>query len=106
MAALSGMPTDGGFGTVDAASHPVRAAGTDQFMFSGGPSNRSVYEAFPSGVRGMSALPGGISGVLGTRQYFNLLPDWLANVAYNQLFDSTEVQKGAVSEMKLVPIAK
>lgn len=103
LANLPGIPTDGGFGTVDAAAHPVRAASVNGFMFSHGPSNRSVYEALPLGMRGVSALPGGISGVLGSPLYLNLLPAWLTNTAYDQLFRTSELQHEISSVMKLVP---
>jgi penicillin amidase len=100
---LPGIPTDGGFATVDAASHPVRAASVNGFMFSSGPSNRSVYEALPFGMHGVSALPGGINGVLGSPLYFNLLPGWLTNTAYEQLFRTSELQNETSSVTKFVP---
>src|SRR5262249_28444918 len=78
---LPGIPTDGGFETVDAANHAVRAFDENSFTFRKGPSKRSVYEASPEGMRSVSSLPGGISGVLGSEFYFNLLPAWLRNEA-------------------------
>jgi penicillin amidase len=100
---LLGIPTDGGFSTVDAATHPVRATGVNDFMFAHGPSNRSVYQAWPSGMRGVSALPGGISGVLGSPLYFNLLPGWLTNKAYEQYFWPSELEHETASVLKLAP---
>jgi penicillin amidase len=76
---LRGIPVDGGFGTVDAAAHDVRASGPDGFMFGGGPANRFVGRHRRHGVDAVSSLPGGTSGVPGSRFYVNLLPGWLAN---------------------------
>jgi penicillin G amidase len=80
LADLPGIPTDGGFDTVDAASHDVRADATDEFGFGGGPANRYVSESrAPGDVYAESSLPGGTSGVPGTPFYVNLLPSWLTN---------------------------
>ena len=79
---LDGIPTDGGFGTVDAASHDARAASADAFMFGSGPVRRAVAEARPDGIRAVTSLPGGASGVLGSPFYANLLPGWLTDEAF------------------------
>src|SRR5262249_52972667 len=101
---LPGIPTDGGFETVDAADHPVRAFDESSFVFKKGPSKRSVYEASPEGMRSVSSLPGGISGVLDSEFYFNLLPAWLRNEAYNQAFDRDQIEHELTSELKLFPV--
>jgi len=51
---LPGIPTDGGFQTVDAANHPLTAATVNGFIFTAGPSQRFVSEARHSGMRGVS----------------------------------------------------
>jgi penicillin amidase len=80
LAGLPGIPTDGGFDTVDAATHDARADGSDDFMFGSGPANRFVAEArAPEQVVAESSLPGGTSGVPGDPFYVNLLPRWLTN---------------------------
>jgi penicillin amidase len=80
LADLPGIPTDGGFDTVDAASHDVRADATGEFGFGSGPANRYVAEPRgPGDVRASSSLPGGTSGIPGTPYYLNLLPGWLTN---------------------------
>jgi penicillin amidase len=80
LAGLPGIPTDGGFETVDAATHNARADATDEFGFGGGPANRYVSELRgPGDVHAESSLPGGVSGVPGSPFYLNLLPDWLTN---------------------------
>jgi penicillin amidase len=89
LAGLPGIPTDGGFETVDASAHDARADATGEFGFGGGPANRYVSEPrAPSDVRASSSLPGGTSGVPGTPFYVNLLPGWLTN-------DTFQLQQGA-----------
>jgi len=83
LADLPGIPTDGGFDTVDAATHDVRADAAGEFGFGGGPANRYVAEPrAPGDVYAESSLPGGPSGVPGTPWYVNLLPSWLTNDTY------------------------
>jgi penicillin amidase len=81
---LPGLATDGGFGVVDASSHNPRAQGLNDFMFSSGPNRR--YVGTPGSVRGsieaVSALPGGVSGVVGNQFYASLLGRWLTNDTY------------------------
>jgi penicillin G amidase len=80
LAGLPGIPTDGGFDTVDAATHDVRADAADEFGFVGGPANRYASELrAPGDVHAESSVPGGTSGVPGSPWYVNLLPEWLTN---------------------------
>jgi penicillin amidase len=89
LADLPGIPTDGGFETVDASAHDARADAAGEFGFGGGPANRYVGEPrAPGDVRASSSLPGGTSGVPGTPFYVNLLPGWLTN-------DSFRLEQGA-----------
>lgn len=103
LASLLGIPTDGGFQTVDAASHSVRAADDNSFMFAHGPSKRSVFQGRRDGMRGVSSLPGGVSGVLGSKWYANLLPAWLRNEPYEQLFRHDEIEAHLLGELQFVP---
>jgi penicillin amidase len=82
LAGLTGIPTDGGFNTVDASSHDARAADANGFTFDSGPANRFVSRADRKDVYAETSLPGGTSGVPGTPFYVNLLPSWLTNDAY------------------------
>jgi penicillin amidase len=83
LAGLPGIPTDGGFETVDAATHNARADAANEFGFGGGPANRYVSELRgPGDVDAESSLPGGASGVPGSPFSINLLPDWLTNDTY------------------------
>ena len=100
---LTGIPVDGGFQTVDAASHSIRAHDENSFTFSHGPSKRSVFEALPEGMRSVSSLPGGISGILGSEFYFNLLPGWLRNETYDQFFRRDDIEDNLLSEQRFVP---
>lgn len=78
---LDGIPTDGGFQTVDAASHDVRGTGDNGFMFDLGPVRRFVSEPGHGRARTESIWPGGTSGVLGSPYYFQFLGTWLQNQA-------------------------
>ena len=82
LAGLDGIPVDGGFEVVDASSHNPRANTLNGFMFSSGPNRRSVSEGVPDGIRAVTSLPGGVSGVLGNPLYINLLRPWLTNEAF------------------------
>ena len=79
---LSGIGVDGGFETVDAASHDVRGASSDGFVFDSGPARRFIAEAGWPGVRAESALPGGTSALPTSPFYLNLLRPYLTNDYY------------------------
>ncbi len=100
---LAGLPVDSAFPSVDSTIFPVRAASENAFMFDFGPSERSVAEGLSSGMTGVSSLAGGISGVLGTPMYFNLLPQYLINETYDQLLRNNELQGSIESVTKYTP---
>lgn len=83
LAGLRGIPVDGGFGTVDAASHNARANSVDGFMFGGGPARRYIGVGEHWGIDGQSALPGGTSSDPDSTFYLNLLTRYLTNDYYN-----------------------
>ena len=90
---LAGIPTDGGFETVDASVHDPRGLSSDAFMFHAGPARRSVTE-MASGLsrsRWESSLPGGTSGRLGDPRYVDLLPAWLTDDPYPQFLRRTDL---------------
>jgi penicillin G amidase len=100
---LTGIPVDGGFETVDAATHPVRAASVDGFMFGSGPARRFTDNPAPSHTVAVSALPGGTSADPASPFYLNLLRPYLINQYYPALLP-TEVPRASVaSELLLVP---
>jgi penicillin amidase len=103
LASLAGLPTDGGFGVVDASEHSVRAQSYNEFMFRSGPATRFVVGAEPRGMRAAAAWPGGTCGVLGSPFYFNLLPLWLTNDSIRLPFEVSDLQRRLFSVSKFVP---
>ncbi len=100
---LAGIPTDGGFGVVDASSHSARADDDDGFMFGSGPVNRFVSEMGPWRVRAESSLPGGESGILESPFYVNLLGRWLTNDTFRLLVSPLKILANASSVQVFVP---
>jgi penicillin amidase len=100
---LAGIPVDGGFETVDALTHPVRAADANGFMVGHGPARRFVANPAPGHTVAVSALPGGTSADPASPFYLNLLPPYLTNDYYPALLAS-EIQPGSImSQTLLVP---
>jgi len=56
VANLPGVSVDGGFSTVDAATHDARASSVNGFMFGSGPNRRYVGEMSRDGIQGQSSL--------------------------------------------------
>jgi penicillin amidase len=79
---LTGIPVDGGFETVDAASHDVRAASSDGFMFDSGPARRFIATPTGGDMWAESALPGGTSALPDSQWYLNQLRPYLTNDYY------------------------
>jgi penicillin G amidase len=100
---LNGIATDGAYQTVDAASHNVRAASVDGFMFNHGPVRRFVGDVGPSSTRARSIWPGGTSGVLGSPFYAQFLPHWLANETVALHLGEDEVSPFAAAVEDFVP---
>jgi hypothetical protein len=65
-----------------------------------------ISSARHNGMRAVSALPGGTSGILGSPFYFNLLPGWLINDAFALLFTQDAIEEHTVSVTKFVPVSK
>ena len=104
LAGLDGIPTDGGFDTVDAASFDPRASRPDDFMFFHGPSQRLVAEVAPGATtRAEEIWPGGTSGVLGSPFYFQFLTRWLADEAIPLRLGGGQVHMGAATVERYVP---
>jgi penicillin amidase len=103
LSGLSGVPTDGGFGVVDASSHNVRADSVNAFTFGGGPVRRFVAQPAPGGMRAESALPGGTSETLGSPYYLNLLPRWLTNETYPVRLRQADLAHATASITRYVP---
>jgi penicillin G amidase len=79
---LTGIPVDGGFDTVDAATHNVRASSSDGFMFGSGPARRFIASPIGLEMFARSALPGGTSALPDSPWYLNLLRPYLTNDYY------------------------
>jgi penicillin amidase len=100
---LLGIPTDGGFNTVDASSHGARAGSVNGFMFSAGPVRRFVGEVAGRNTRAESIWAGGTSGVLGNPDYTLFLAKWLANEAVPLALGYEQARRGAQEVQRLVP---
>jgi penicillin amidase len=90
---------------VDAATHPVRAADVNGFMFGGGPARRFVASLARGHTIAVSALPGGTSAVPASPFYLNLLGPYLSNQYYRALLASEIRRGGIASQTLLVPAA-
>lgn len=102
-ASLPGLPTDGGFGVVDASNHDPRAQDANAFMFGSGPVNRFVAEAGRPAVRAESVWPGGTSALPGNPFYLNLLPRYLTNDTVPLLFGRDDLRHDLHSVTRFVP---
>jgi penicillin amidase len=102
---LPGLATDGGFGVVDASSHSARAASSNEFMFGSGPNRRyvGVPGTVPGSIEGRTVLPGGMSGVLSSPFYANLLGRWLTNDTYAMRQNMGEVMQNLHSQQMFKP---
>jgi penicillin amidase len=100
---LPGLATDGGFDTVDAATHSARASTVNGFMYNGGPSRRFVGEARPKKMRAVQNIPGGESGIPGTPFFGNLLRTFLVNVYHDALTADDKVDRNAVFRQVFEP---
>ncbi|HTG36387.1 MAG TPA: penicillin acylase family protein [Thermoanaerobaculia bacterium] len=95
---LPGLARAGGFGTVDAAAHDVRAASANAFMFGSGPARRFVGTLQPSGPVCEEVIPGGERSGLPDQ-----LPLWLTNHYHPWLYRPADVIRGTVAGEVIVP---
>jgi penicillin amidase len=104
---LPGLAVDGGFGVVDASSHSIRAAASNDFMFGSGPNRRyvGVPGMGPGSIDAETALPGGMSGVLTSPFYANLLGRYLTNDTYPLRTNMGEVMQNISSQQMFRPAA-
>jgi penicillin G amidase len=100
---LPGLSTDGGYDTVDAATHGPRAATLNAFMFASGPSRRFIGDAQPNGIQATQVIPGGESGEPTEPTFANQLGLWLTNDAHPALETRSAVAQNAASEQVFVP---
>jgi penicillin amidase len=88
---LPGIPADGGLHTVDLGNHQLNRDNSNGFMFIAGPALRYVASIESDGIRSVSSLPGGESGVPGSQFYVNLLRRWLTNETFRLRTDVVDV---------------
>jgi hypothetical protein len=77
-------------------------------MFGSGPNRRYVGRpgTAPGSIDAETALPGGMSGVLGNKFYANLLGAWLTNDAYPLRVRKGEVMQNLDSQQMFKPDKK
>jgi penicillin G amidase len=99
---LPGIARQGGFETVDAASHDPRANGVNNFMFGSGPARRFVGEMFPT-ISASEIIPGGQSGVLGSPLYASQLSRWLTNQYHPLAIPASTALSQGTSVLQFTP---
>ena len=100
---LPGLATDGGYDTVDAATHNPRATTLNGFTFGSGPSRRFIGDARPRGIDATQVIPGGDSGEPSDAAFGNQLGLWLTNDAHPALQTRSAVNHNAASDQTFVP---
>jgi len=104
--ASGAIASDGGFQTVDAASHTARVARPDQLRFPDGPTHRTVVELREDAMRAASIWPGGTSGVLGSPNYAQFLERWLTNDTIKLSLGREELEHGRVAVERFIPASR
>ncbi len=104
LSGLAGIPTDGGFGTPDAAFHALRVTGLSDLQFRSGPVTRFAAGFTHAGPVAHASLPGGTSGVLGDPNYANLLPDWLTNDSFPLARSPGQLRRHTATTTRLLPV--
>ncbi len=93
---LPGLARQGGYPTLDAASHSVTADGLNEFMFGSGPSRRFVADMGPVSVDAQQAIAGGQSGIVTDPNYGAGLSLWLTNSYHPVAFSEADAAGVAV----------
>lgn len=99
---LPGLSRPGGFQTVDAASHDIRADGVNNYMFGSGPIRRFIGEMTDTPTL-LQAIPGGQDGNIGGPGYISQLPLWLVNGYKPLVIDPAQSAAGAVATLRFSP---
>lgn len=100
---LPGIAADGGYSTVDAASHNPRASTLNGFMFNSGPARRFVAEARRSHPKAVEVIPGGESGNPFGPWFGNQLGRWLTDDYHAATVQRGQVESHAASTLQLRP---
>jgi len=107
LADLDGIPTDGGFESVDEAppvsATNIRVSDSDSFRFEFGPTGRFVARVGKRGIRAETSLPGGESAIPGSPFYLNLLDPYLNNETFRLFVSPHEIWGNAYSIERFTP---
>ena len=99
---LPGLPRPGGYQSVDAASHGVRADSDNAFMFGSGPVRRFIGEMTDTPTL-LQILPGGQNGNIGDASYISQLPRWLVNAYKPLVIDEAESAANEIGRIDFTP---
>jgi len=100
---LPGLATDGAFETIDNGPFNSQAASSQAYVFGGGPARRYVSELRCGGIQALQIIPGGESGVPGSRFYADQLSLWLTNDYHRVLFTDAEINSHQYSRVIYQP---
>ncbi len=98
---LPGVARSGGYETVDAAAHSVRATGSNGFMFGSGPARRFVGELNPERIEAYQVIPGGEDGRPDSAGYGAELGLWLTDHYHS--FELESAGASSADQLTLVP---
>lgn len=99
---LPGLSRAGGFQTVDASSHDIRADGVNSYMFGSGPIRRFIGEMTDTPTL-LQIIPGGQEGNIGGPGYISQLPLWLVNGYKPLVIDPVQAAASAVATLEFSP---
>jgi penicillin amidase len=100
---LPGLAVDGGFETIDIGTFEPLGASSGEYTFSRGAARRYVGELRRCGIESEQIIPGGQSGVIGSRFYANQLSSWLTNDYHRILFADEDIQSNQYSRIVYRP---
>jgi penicillin amidase len=99
---LPGLARPGGYESVDAASHGLRANTLNGFMFGNGPVRRFIGEMTDTPTL-LQIMPGGQDGKIGGPGYVSQLPLWLVNGYKPLIIDPAASQASQVTRLDFAP---
>jgi len=100
---LPGLAVDGGFETIDNGTFNALAAFSHGYTFAGGAARRYVGELRRFGIKSEQIIPGGESGVVGSRFHSDQLRLWLTNEYHDVFFSQAEIYGNRSSKITYRP---
>jgi penicillin G amidase len=100
---LPGLAVDGAWETIDNGFFEALGASSQAYTFGGGSARRYIGELCRGGIRAVQVIPGGESGVIGSRFHADQLPLWLTNRHHNVLFSRSDVDSHRYSKIVYRP---